>query len=92
MAIFLFSVGGLIILAIMVFGITKRLQLKESEDKAFYVINKLRIARKKKKAAVRLIESWYYCCILHQQGILWRYPKLMFQTKNFATEFKILNR
>lgn len=92
MTIFLGSVGGLALLAVMVFGVTKQLYLNDHEEKSFYILNKLKVRQNKKMAAVRLIDNWFYCCLLHKKGLLDHCPKLIFETRNLATEFKAVNR
>lgn len=90
--IFMLSIGGLIILAVMVFGVTKQLRMSESEDKAFMVMEKLSLTKIKRELAVELIGHWYLCCLLHRRGLLWNKPKLIFKVKNLCSEFKTVNR
>lgn len=92
MGIFVFSLFGYTILAVMVFGVTKQLNIRPGEDKAHVILNKLAIRKIKKKTAVKLIDHWLWCCLLKKRGLLYKHFHLVFKIKQLCSEFRTINR
>lgn len=91
-AVFFLSVGGVIVLSAMVVTVTNKLTMTPAQEKSCLVIERLWLDKKKKRLAVKLLDHWLWCCLLHKRDQLHLNPKLVCVIRSIAREFNKARR
>lgn len=79
-------------LSAMVVGVTNKLNMSASEEKSYLILIRLGLNKTKTQLAVKLIDHWLYCCLLHRKDKLHLNSKLVSQIRDIAREFKSVRR